>query len=518
MTEARFDFVPEFSINSNSLQECDIPVPPLRADPFTLVIFGGAGDLSTRMLVPTLYALHREGELPAGCAVVGAGLPPFDDAGYRDLMEAACRAAPGAAFDPVSWGGFRESLGYVSGALEDPRTYDELLARLQASSAACGKNVVFYLAVPPDLTPVIVARLEAVRLCRGEYATKIVVEKPFGRDRASAAALNAALHRGFDEGAIYRIDHYLGKETVQNIAFLRFSNTIFERLWNSHYIDNVQVTVAEEIGVGHRAAFYERTGVVRDILQNHLLQLVSLVAMEPPIGFEPEYVRDEKVKAIRSIRPLDAAAVDRIVVGGQYTAGTVGGAAAAGYREERSVDPASAVPTFVAARLAVANWRWAGVPFYVRAGKRLARRVTEICIQYRQPPLRLFGRACDALEPDVLVLAIQPDEGLRLRFGVKQPGSLNRIAPVNVDFKYAEAFATPSREPYGRLLLDCMRGDLTLFERQDGVEAMWDVVDPITARWEQAPPRAPAGYPAGSWGPPDARLLLEREGRRWLTA
>jgi glucose-6-phosphate 1-dehydrogenase len=282
-------------------------------------------------------------------------------------------------------------------------------------------------------------------------------------------------------------------------------------------VDNVQITVAEDIGVEHRSAFYERTGVVRDILQNHLLQLVALVAMEPPIGFEPELIRDEKVKVFRSIRPLDASSIDAGAVRGQYAAGVAGGLPVPGYREEPGIATESWTPTFVAARLVVANWRWAGVPFYVRTGKRLARRVTEICVQFRQPPLRLFGRSCDVLEPNVIVLTIQPEEGIRLRFGVKSPGSANQIAPVTVRFSYHEAFTGFAAEPYGKLLLDCMRGDLTLFERQDGVEAMWDVVDPLVARWEALPPPDFPNYRAGTWGPAAADELLGREGRRWLT-
>jgi glucose-6-phosphate 1-dehydrogenase len=510
------DFITELSLDSKYLQSCDIDLPRASLEPSLLVIYGGSGDLATRKLVPTLFDLHRLGELPAACSIIGVGLPELSDDSYRDLMAKACEQALGASFNEKEWLSFSSSLFSVGGAFQDPATYTRLRDRLVQLSQVCGKTVIHYLAVPPDYTPFIVHYLKEFRLCTGDFTSKIVAEKPFGRDKTSAIALNRVLREAFEESSIFRIDHYLGKETVQNIIFFRFSNTIFEQLWNSRHVDNVQITVAEDQGVEHRAAFYERTGVVRDILQNHLLQLVALVAMEPPIGFEADFIRDEKVKIFRSIRPLAPRDVDAEAVRGQYGAGTVGRLAVPGYRGEGLVAPESTTPTFVAARLAIANWRWAGVPFYVRTGKRLPRRVTEICIQFRQPPLRLFGRTCDVLEPNVLILTIQPEEGIRLRFGVKNPGSANQIAPVNVRFNYREAFAPPA-QPYSKLLLDCMRGDLTLFERQDGVEAMWDVVDPLVGRWEAVTPRDFPNYRAGTWGPAAAEELLARDGRRWLT-
>jgi glucose-6-phosphate 1-dehydrogenase len=509
------DFVTDLALESRFLHGCDIPLPSRRVEPFTLVIYGGAGDLARRKLVPTLLRLFAQGELPERFCVLGAGLPELADDAWRAQMAEACRQSPVSGFTPERWPAFAGCLQYQGGAFDDPGFYDRLRERIAGLADSCGSRVVHYLAVPPDAAPLIVANLRRVRLCDGEFSAKVVVEKPFGRDRASAAALNRVLREAFDEDRIYRIDHYLGKETVQNIIFFRFSNTIFEQLWNSRYVDHVQITVAEDLGVGHRSAFYERTGVVRDILQNHLLQLLALVAMEPPIGFEAEFIRDEKVKVFRSIRPLDAASLDD-AVRGQYAAGRVDDGDVAGYRQEPGVAPDSPTPTFVAARLAVANWRWAGVPFYLRTGKRLARRLTEIVVQFRQPPLRLFGRSCDVLEPNLLALAIQPEEGIRLRFGVKNPGTDNQIAPVTTRFTYHEVFADASREPYGKLLLDCLRGDLTLFERQDGVEAMWDVVDPLVAHWEATPPAAFPNYAAGSWGPAAADELLQRDGRRWL--
>ena len=511
------EFVTELSLDSKFMQRCDIPSLPSRVEPFTLVIFGGAGDLARRKLLPMLFNLYRQGEMPERFAILSAGIPAMGEMAWREQMEEACRDRLGGDCPDEAWQGFSTSLFYEGGAFDDPGTYARIRERVLSLRQGCGSNVIHYLAVPPDVAPLIVGNLRLLKMCGGEFSVKVVVEKPFGRDRASAAELNRVLREAYPESSIYRIDHYLGKETVQNIIFFRFSNTIFEQLWNSRYVENVQITVAEELGVEHRAAFYERTGVVRDILQNHLLQLVALVAMEPPIGFDSELIRDEKVKVFRSIRPLDEIAIDAGAVRGQYAAGSVGGAPVPGYREEPGIPAGSWTPTFVAARLAVANWRWAGVPFYVRTGKRLARRVSEICVQFRQPPLRLFGRSCDILEPNVIVLTIQPEEGIRLRFGVKDPGSANQIAPVTVRFSYHEAFSGFAGEPYGKLLLDCMRGDLTLFERQDGVEAMWDVVDPLVARWEALPPADFPNYRAGTWGPAAADELLARDGRRWLT-
>jgi len=511
------DFITDSAGGSPSLETCDLPEAEFRISPFVLVIFGGAGDLAQRKLIPTIFDIFVQKELPEDFAVIGVGMPGMSDGEYRRLMAEALDRGPeieGGAGEEAS---FSKHLFYVPGSFDDEETYKSLKERMKGMEGACGGNAIYYLAVPPGITPLIVEKLRDLKLCRVGESAKVIIEKPFGRDRTTAQKLNSLLTSAFEENQIYRIDHYLGKETVQNIIFFRFANTIFERLWNSQYIDCVQITVAEDIGIEHRGAFYEQAGVVRDIVQNHLLQLVALVAMEPPVGFEADYIRDEKVKVFRSIRPMGGEEIDRYAVRGQYGPGEVGGVHLAGYREEEQVDPDSNTPTFMAARLAVANWRWAGVPFYIRAGKRLPRKVTEICLQFKQPPLRLFGQACDVLEPNILVLTIQPDERIFLRFGVKYPRAANKIYPVNINFRYQDIFQGKAQPAYGRLLVDCMKGDLTLFVRQDGVEAMWEVVDPLIERWESGEAADLPNYGAGSWGPAGSEELLRQDGRRWIT-
>jgi glucose-6-phosphate 1-dehydrogenase len=373
------------------------------------------------------------------------------------------------------------------------------------------------MALPPQTTPTVVKLQNQYDLCKGPWDAKIVVEKPFGKDVSTAAQMNRLLTGAFDERQIYRIDHYLGKETVQNIIFFRFSNSIFEQLWNHRYIDNVQITVAEDMGIENRARFYEQAGVIRDIVQNHILQLIGLIAMEPPVGFEPDFIRDEKTKVFRSIHPLHEEHMDRFTVVGQYGPGKMNGKEVPGYRQETGVAPNSNTPTFFAGAFYIANWRWAGVPFYVRTGKRMSKRITEIAIQFDQPPLRLFGRTCDVLDPNILLLTIQPDEKISLRFGVKVPNMANQIYPIDMKFSYRETFQAPSHPAYERLLLDCLKGDLTLFVRHDQIEAMWEVVDPIITCWESQPLPDFPNYAAGTWGPGEANQLLEQEGRRWIT-
>jgi glucose-6-phosphate 1-dehydrogenase len=505
--------------DGETIPTCDIPLDDFTIDPFTLVIFGGAGDLSRRKLLPMLFHIFMEGDLPPDFSIVGFGLPAMDDEGYRNLVREAVRTHGEEPFQDKQWEEFSRHLQYLSGDFETDANYEKLTGEL---NLLCGKQsgekrrVIYYMAVPPNFFPVIINQLSTHRLCKDRFDTRIIIEKPFGRDRGSAEALSRTLREAFDESQIYRIDHYLGKETVQNIIFFRFANSIFEPLWNRRYIDNVQITVAEDIGIEHRGIFYEQAGVVRDIIQNHMLQLVALVAMEPPVGFAADYIRDEKVKIFRSIRPMDRDYLDAFSVRGQYGPGTIGGETVPGYREEENVAKDSNTPTFIAAKLHIDNWRWAGVPFYIRAGKRLPKRITQICIQFKQPPLSLFSNTCDILNPNFLLLTVQPREEITLHFGVKYPLSRNAIHPVNMEFDYQKAFKTKRHSPYERLLIDCMRGDLTLFVRQDGIAAQWNVVDPLIARWEENPATDFPNYPAGTWGPDESDKLLERDGRGWL--
>jgi glucose-6-phosphate 1-dehydrogenase len=444
----------------------------------------------------------------------------MSDEQYRNLIKEAIQGSGENVFDDKKWDEFSKHVFYFSGVLEDDETYKKLCTqvdRILIPTASGRKEVIYYMALPPQATPLVVEKLKNHGLGKGIWDTKIIVEKPFGRDFLSAGRLNQILTGAFEERQIYRIDHYLGKETVQNIIFFRFANSIFEQLWNRRYIDNIQITVAEDVGIENRASFYEQTGVIRDIVQNHILQLIALVAMEPPIAFGADFIRDEKVKVFRSIQPMDDLYIDRFAVRGQYGPGKIKGQEVAGYREEKGVVFDSYTPTFFAAKFYIANWRWAGVPFYVRTGKRMPKRITEIAIEFDQPPLKLFGRTCDVLEPNVLVLTIQPEEKVSLRFGVKYPYAANQIYNIHMDFRYQETFKTTSHPAYERLLIDCMRGDLTLFVRQDGIEAMWYVVDPIISRWERVAPQIFPNYPAGTWGPAEANHLVEQESRRWIT-
>lgn len=501
---------------ADRLESCPLNLPELPINPFFMVIFGGAGDLSTRKLMPTLYHIHKDGKLPPETYITGVGIPAYSNEEYRSLMDAAVERAVGDGFDRESWSRLRERLLYVSGNLDDEQTYRDLQVVVQERSSRTGNNVLYYLAVPAALMPMIIGRMKSNNLCKNFFNVKIVIEKPFGRDRESAVELNRSLVGGFDEDQVYRLDHYLGKDTVQNIFFFRFSNPIFEQVWNRHFIDNVQITVAESIGIEHRGGFYEQTGVVRDIVQNHLLQLLALVAMEPPVSFEPEAIRDEKIKVFQSIPAIDPAMVAHCAVRGQYGPGVVDGEEVAGYREEDDVAADSATPTFMAASLALNNWRWAGVPFYIRAGKRLARRSTTICIQFSQPPLELFGTRKGDLEPNALVLTIQPQEKIELRFGVKYPYSQDQIYMTDLSFSYRDVFRVEPHTAYERLIVDAIKGDLTHFVRQDGIEAMWDIVDPLNRYWEENPPEDLPNYAAGSWGPSAAEELLTRDGRHWL--
>jgi glucose-6-phosphate 1-dehydrogenase len=486
-----------------------------RAEPCTLVIFGATGDLTKRKLVPSLMGLAKDGLLPPSFAVVGFARRAWSDDEFRKEMSAGVQqfgrsgtkelfASHGGAF-AFHQADFGDSAGY--GALR------ERLDRIDKERGTRG-NRLFYLATPPSAYSEILQNLAGAGLSReqqGRFA-RVIVEKPFGRDLASARALNEQLRAAFHEGQVFRIDHYLGKETVQNILALRFSNGIFEPLWNHKFVDHVQITVAESIGVGTRGAYFEESGIIRDMIQNHLLQVLTLVGMEPPVALAADAVRDEKVKVLKSIRSLTPAEVADATVRGQYTAASFGGEDVAGYRDETGVAADSRTETFAAVRLQVDNWRWAGTPFLLRAGKRLPRRVTEVAIHFERPPHVLFEQARE-LQPNVLLLRIQPDEGISLRFGSKVPGPDVRVRDVRMDFRYGAAFGGESADSYERLLLDAMIGDGTLFARRDEVEEAWRIVDSIVAGWQQQGAR-PEPYAAGTWGP-DSQQRLLGAGRTW---
>jgi len=488
------------------------------ADPAVMVIFGATGDLSGRKLLPALYNLSKQRSLPAGFAVVGAAMNEVTDDAFRrhasDKIREFSRTQP---IDARVLEAFLASLSYVKvdfSKLDDFRALARRLQELDNTRHIPG-NRIFYCATPPPTYQTIAVQLEAAGLSKGPGFHRIVVEKPFGTDLKSARELTQTLHKMFTEDSVYRIDHYLGKETVQNILAFRFANSIFEPVWNSNLIDSVQITVAEEIGIEQRGAYYDRAGALRDIIQNHGLQLVTLTAMEPPLAFEANAVRDEKVKVLRSIRPLFGEDIEQSTVRGQYTDGWVLGEKVQGYREEPKVAPDSQTETFAALRLYVDNWRWAGVPFYVRAGKRLPKRVTEIRIQFKRPPHLTFGReAMKEVDPNAITLRIQPEEGISLKFGAKVPSGGLRIRSVTMDFQYMTSFLVEAPEAYERLLLDCMIGDPTLFTRADEVEAAWTLIDPIEEAWRNE--RPPLGtYAAGTWGPPAAAELLRADGREW---
>ena len=480
-------------------------------DPCAFVIFGASGDLTRRKLFPALYSLALRRMLPENFAIVGVARTEESDDAFRDRMKHAVQEFGRDKFDDEVWHGLAEGMRYVATDFADEAGQDRVVQALNELDEKRGTagNRVYYLAVPPNALSVLVQALGKRRSTNGW--TRVVVEKPFGRDLESAKTLNAELLRDFDESEIFRIDHYLGKETVQNLLALRFANGIFEPIWNRQFVDHIQITVAETIGIEGRAAFYEQAGAIRDVFQNHMLQLVALTAMEPPIDFTADSVRNEKVKVLRALHTPGP----KHVVRGQYGRGYIEGEEVPAYREEADVDPSSLTETFVSAKLYVDNWRWADTPFYVRAGKRLARRETTIAIQFHRAPHPPFADiAGDGLRPNVLLVHIQPDEGVSLAIGAKVPGAGMTIRNVHMNFLYGGAFRTGLPEAYERLLLDAMLGDQTLFTRTDEVEEQWSLVDAIVAAWRRDRPAFP-NYPAGTWGPASANELIERDGRAW---
>ena len=475
-----------------------------------IVIFGAAGDLAKRKLLPALYRLAYDRRLPASFAIVGNSRTPMTDDEYRDRMrEVVKQFSEDGDFDEDLWKRFAANLHYVAGDVKDPRLYQALKEKVTATGQA---KILFYLSTQPSYYTVIVDGIGHSRLAtapEGEWR-RLIVEKPFGHDLASARELNARIHAVFREEDTYRIDHYLGKETVQNILALRFGNGIFEPLWNRRYVNQVQITAAESIGVEGRGGYYQEAGALRDMIQNHLLQVMATVAMEPSAVFEPDAVRDERAKLLRSIKIMRPEEVDQYAVAGQYK----------GFRQEPGVNPDAQTDTYTAGTFFVDNWRWAGVPFFIRTGKKLPKRVTDIAIQFNQAPLALFGNAPGSgdggqkARPNLLILRIQPEEGISLLFLSKEPGSGMRLRPVSMDFNYGTSFGERSPSAYETLLVDAMVGDPTLYTRQDMVEASWAVVEPIMQAWSRVKHDFP-NYPAGSWGPEASDAMLARHGHEW---
>jgi glucose-6-phosphate 1-dehydrogenase len=491
--------------------------------PCTLVLFGASGDLTERKLVPALYSLARDGLLPEKLAIVGFARRPMTDDQFRaKMLEGVRRHARNFSEADDLWKHFASTLFYHASGFEDAEGYRALASRLERLDRELGLpgNRLHYLATSPEYFSKLVDRLGEAGLTGGGGErvspwARVVVEKPIGHDLASSRALNSSILRVLREDQVYRIDHYLGKETVQNILALRFSNGIFEPLWNHKYVEHVQITVGEEIGVGSRGGYYDGSGAIRDMVQNHLLQLLCLVAMEPPVAFEADAIRDEKVKVLRAVRRIPPAKVAEYTVRGQYTAGVVGGQKVPGYIEEEGVAADSATETYVAVRLEIDNWRWSGVPFLLRSGKRLPKRASEIYVQFRKPPMRLFGdETAGTVAPNAMIVNVQPDEGISLRFGSKVPGPAMRVRQVKMDFRYGSAFGAASPEAYERLLLDVMSGDSTLFTRRDEVEAAWTLIDDVREGWRQSGER-PMPYFAGSWGPAEAERLFRGQEGSW---
>jgi glucose-6-phosphate 1-dehydrogenase len=491
----------------------------LPVHPTALVIFGATGDLAHRKILPALYNLAHQGALPERFELVGVSRSQHPDEEFQAIARASVERFSRTRPDPSVLDGLLSEMRYISGVFDDDNVYSELGRALEELDEKAGYPLsrVFYLSTAPQFFPVIVRELGKAGLnqaCDGRD-TRIVIEKPFGYDLASARELNAAVLEVFDESQVFRIDHYLGKETVQNMMAFRFANALFEPVWNRNYVDQVQITAAEDIGIEGRSGYYEGAGALRDLVQNHMLQLVALLTMEPPTKLEANRLRDEKLKVLEAIVPPDPSDVPNMAMRAQYAAGVQGGVPVPGYLEEDGVAADSRTETYAALRLEISNWRWAGVPFYLRTGKRLTRKVTEIAVRLKPVPhLALQSEGSIGVQPNEIVLTVQPDEGVSISLGAKIPGTRMRIRPVNMEFHYGTSFVSQSPEAYERLILDAMRGDATLFTRNDEVEALWGIIDPILTAWKNDTTSPALQYPAGSQGPPEANSLLEG-GHAW---